>query len=635
MPTKIFLETLSDPDDDDGHQMVTLETFIALFVHQHLKAPPDRLQVYLVRSQNSTDCSIRIDLTDIPHQTMTSLEYKTELANLCNFPVLMTNQRVIIAGLCGVCRGMVKHSGQDTTLLGFKGACLLAPAEMSVWTKFCEIDVVESTKSIVAMCTDGSFGRTDEMNQLECTLPDTFGRFESHMGQPVRMHNVYKLARNMAKGSTTADVTEDLSSALSALNLTRSVKEPRLNKTKKKKTVHISSATPIKDLNLEHRFVEGPDNPTLADCIIYACYAICLDALPAVEQLLQHHLPLTGQWWSHVDALLNIRARIRFNLNAAIASNKLKTIFYNVTVPTAYSLYKNDSKRYKPQSQIFTKQTDIDGALAKINQLSLNITSDDDLRRLQPAVTFDWTTLPYDALPEGGNLPADRLERKKHQLQSLAAAVLAIARPKARIVDFCSGAGHLGIIIAVKRPDCEVLLLENKEESLMRAKARVDQMQLSNVRFFQCNLDYFRGSFDVGTSLHACGVATDIVLSHCQRERAQFVCCPCCYGGIRAMPHISYPRSGHFRRVVSEQDCMHVAHCADQSHDVTKAGVNVTKSVQGQYCMDVVDWDRKLAAEELGYQVQLTRLQPENCTPKNRLLIGRFAGKKDVGQIEL
>lgn len=618
---------------------VTVETFIALFVHQHLQTPPNTLRVYLVMSSsdednNQTGCSVQVDLSNIPFETMTRHDYQQELANLCNFPVFVTPDSVVIAGLCGVCRAMVKNCGRpaQSTLLGFKGACLLAPAETSVWTKFCEIDVVEATKSIVTMCSAATLGQTNEMNQIECTLPDSFGRFESHMNQPVRMHNVYKLARNVAKAEVKK--AENVTAALKNLNINEKKKEPRLNKTKKTKSIHISSTTPIKDLNLDHRFVEGPDHVTLADCIIYASYAICFEALPAGgAELLKHHLPLTGRWWQHVDPLLNIRDRIPFKLDDKTAVHKAKKIYYNVAaVPPTYSLYKNDSKRYKPQSQIFTKQSDIESALAKINELQLDIRSDKDCR---PSATFDWSTVPYDALAEGGNLPADRLQRKKHQLQSLAAAVLVIARPRDRIVDFCSGAGHLGIVIAVKRPDCQVILLENKEESLMRAKARVDQLRLQNVRFFQCNLDYFRGTFDVGTSLHACGVATDIVLSHCQRHRAQFVCCPCCYGGIRAMPHISYPRSVAFRRVVSEQECLHVAHCADQAHDVTKAGVNVEKSEQGQYCMDVVDWDRKLAAEELGYRVQLTRLQPETCTPKNRLLIGRWSPAMTNGDLTM
>ena len=54
--------------------------------------------------------------------------------------------------------------------------------------------------------------------------------------------------------------------------------------------------------------------------------------------------------------------------------------------------------------------------------------------------------------------------------------------------------------------------MENKEESLMRAILRVKRLGLSNCRFFQGNMDYFTGKFDIGVSLHACGVATDLVI---------------------------------------------------------------------------------------------------------------------------
>jgi len=47
-------------------------------------------------------------------------------------------------------------------------------------------------------------------------------------------------------------------------------------------------------------------------------------------------------------------------------------------------------------------------------------------------------------------------------------------------------------------------------------------------------------------------------------------------------------------------------------------------TLQGLHCMSVVDTDRQLQAEEAGYQVILTRLKPEQCTPKNHLLVGRF-----------
>lgn len=66
---------------------------------------------------------------------------------------------------------------------------------------------------------------------------------------------------------------------------------------------------------------------------------------------------------------------------------------------------------------------------------------------------------------------------------------------------------------------------------------------------FQCNQDYFHEKFTLGVCLHACGVATDMVLKQCIENEAQFVICPCCYGGIQDTHFITYPRSQHFKNV--------------------------------------------------------------------------------------
>ncbi|XP_011300058.1 glutathione S-transferase C-terminal domain-containing protein homolog, partial [Fopius arisanus] len=210
-----------------------------------------------------------------------------------------------------------------------------------------------------------------------------------------------------------------------------------------------------------------------------------------------------------------------------------------------------------------------------------------------------------------------RSKRKYEQLENLSRPVLKLAKPGDVIVDFCSGSGHLGILIAYLRKDCTVILLENKEESLNRSKLRVKKLKLDNVRFYQCNLDYFKGKFDIGMSLHACGVATDLVIQHCIKRDAIFVSCPCCYGSVQNCHHISYPRSNFFKSVIMVRDYLIIGHAADQTHDEKNV-----KTKQGYHCMSIIDADRKLQAEECGYTVFISKLVPENCTPKNNLLVG-------------
>lgn len=135
--------------------------------------------------------------------------------------------------------------------------------------------------------------------------------------------------------------------------------------------------------------------------------------------------------------------------------------------------------------------------------------------------------------------------------------------------------------------------------------------------------EYFNEKFSIGLSLHACGVATDLVLKKCWKNNANFICSPCCYGKIQDLG--SLPQSQIYRDVLSARDIISISHCSDQTHDAKNVKhINVEKAQQGYYCMDVIDTDRLLRARELGYTTQLKRLFPEDCTLKNRLLVGFF-----------
>ena len=47
-------------------------------------------------------------------------------------------------------------------------------------------------------------------------------------------------------------------------------------------------------------------------------------------------------------------------------------------------------------------------------------------------------------------------------------------------------------------PAATLHMVENKEESLARARVRGQEMNLSNVWFYQCNLEFYRGTFNIG-----------------------------------------------------------------------------------------------------------------------------------------
>ncbi|XP_063225131.1 glutathione S-transferase C-terminal domain-containing protein homolog [Bacillus rossius redtenbacheri] len=559
----LYVDVFSRPENDCVQ--APLETLISLCTLKFLQDSPVNL-VFVLKPAINPVFTVRvscfeydlIEVPDLPH-----------LATICQLPVVvLTNSSSVVAGLCAVLRQVVKctvalfpghHCGN---LLGFRQGCLIACAESSLWTRFCEVDVISSVKSVIA-------GQQEQSDVV--VLPEDLVRFEIHMAQPLRIHNIQKVYQD-----------------------------------------HVKSAGRL-SVELEHSFAEGPAM-TLADIILLPCFHILLEAVKSVY--LPQHLPLTMKWFGLVRSRQG--AEEALGLIRGLGGGLAGRLYVDYVVPDLpkQSLYKSDPKRYKPRRRIFTRQEDVEVSVKLA--LDLGVVPDWQDVPFGWEQEFDWSSLPPEAHPKGGHLPVQRQERKAQQLENLAKAVLKIAQPGHIIVDFCSGSGHLGIVLAHLLPRCQVVLLENKEESLGRARERVARLGLPNVTFCQCNLDYFCADFDVGASLHACGVATDLVIRRCVRHGAAFVSCPCCYGSVQDNHVLSYPRSRALRDAgMTPREYLVLGHSADQTHGDADA-----KTGQGRLCMGLIDADRCLQAREHGYTVSLAKLVPPSCTPKNNLLVG-------------
>ncbi|XP_011686761.1 PREDICTED: glutathione S-transferase C-terminal domain-containing protein homolog [Wasmannia auropunctata] len=544
--------------------LAPIETLVTLFTIKYCES---LIGIKLIPSkQDLTERAYAIDLTNFAYEIVNVNEIPY-YASSCELPNVTVNESSCMAGLCTVLRQIVKSSSTEcsthdcTKLLGFKGSCLMACSEASVWTKFCEIDLILTLKSL-------------DLKDLERSeLPVSLARFECHMSQPVKLHNLYKYT--MCKKFAALDISRRDETGLP-----------------------------------EHAYAEGAC-VTLSDIIIFVCMHILLNAFSS--HTISKLVPLTVKWYDRM-----LEDQFITKCLSCLPSSKSRNsdvLQYTLPVVVNESLYKSDPKRYKPRSRIYTRQEDIEHSLRLIEDMKITVQL--DVEPFGVGVNLDWSDVPFDATPEGGLLPLARLRRKQEQLQNLCKPVLKLAKAGDTIVDFCSGSGHLGILIAYFLPRCTVILLENKEESLNRAKERVRRLKLTNVKFCQCNLDYFKGDFDIGTSLHACGLATDLVIQRCIRKNAIFVSCPCCYGSLQDCHQLTYPRSDVFRGRVNNKEYSYLSHAADQTHDE----LNV-KTKQGYRCMAIIDTDRKLFAEQFGYKVYLAKLIPETCTLKNHLLVG-------------
>ena len=227
-------------------------------------------------------------------------------------------------------------------------------------------------------------------------------------------------------------------------------------------------------------------------------------------------------------------------------------------------------------------------------------------------VTLDWSALQNEIKPQRHNKDN---ENKMDQLKSILSGVKKVLSciekrdDSLRIVDFCSGAGHLGIFLAYFLPECHIILVETKWGSLNFAQKRIQKLGLKNVTLCLCHMNHFTGHFDVGVSLHACGTATDMVIKYCTNVNASIVSSPCCYGKIKTSNLISYPRSAFIKDKVSAGEFIRISKMADMEEGNEKF-------------MKFVDIDRIYGIAEKGYNfINLCKLHPLTCSPKNNLIV--------------
>uniref|UniRef100_UPI00358E1AA2 glutathione S-transferase C-terminal domain-containing protein n=1 Tax=Myxine glutinosa TaxID=7769 RepID=UPI00358E1AA2 len=551
-----------------------------------------------------------------------SLKDLPEVIAYCRLPAIMESRRGTLcrAGLATVARHLVVLASQESEqhaslrrLLGFRGTCLKACAEVSRWTRLCEVTLPEAV---------GQLTQPGKLNTVSDIPVDLF-ELEQLLKEPVRVHNDDKLRRHklqVACSETAASIqnfiegdVEELISRFSDLQNGGKTEQTR----RKREAPSVRRAARDELPSLRHVFAEGLDF-MLADLLLLPSIHLFLVLLKGRLSDICIQLSLLCAWYTRVSNVPGVR-------EAAARSGwsflTLSPIIIEPDSSIVSAVKTCDPVQSKPRPVSTSKeQLGFKGGprptLAKLKKVGI-----EPLVTSYPCLEYDipWDTYPIAVDPSEGELSAGRATRKRQQLASVAACVQAIAKPGHVIVDFCSGGGHLGILLAYMLPKCRVLMVENKEASLERAVGRCRQLGLTNVEMFQANLDYFIGPFDIGVAIHACGVATDMVLQRCVSVAAAFVLCPCCYGFVQNTDKIAFPCSDRFRRSLSNKEHMILCRFADQ----TAVHLPEDRKHIGQSCMSLVDLDRAWAVtEHVDYSVCITRMQPESCSPKNNLILG-------------
>lgn len=241
-------------------------------------------------------------------------------------------------------------------------------------------------------------------------------------------------------------------------------------------------------------------------------------------------------------------------------------------------------------------------------------------------------------------------------------------------IDFCSGGGHLGLILAACFPEIDVVCLERNPRNCERIEERKIEGNLQNVEVMCADVaDALTvKDFDIGVAIHACGWMTDLVHAICLQRQASYVLCSCCVGKIAhpgppesVQQYVMHPRSKRFQaKFTREQyldmckkadvefyadggfglsnfgdDSFAVAHevekenrqDSEQKEDVcppaTTGNSQNTDSketkdrIARRFCKTAVEVDRNAWSREFGYDTFLMQM-PSWATPKNDIIVG-------------
>ncbi|KAM9477243.1 glutathione S-transferase C-terminal domain-containing protein isoform 2-T2 [Clarias gariepinus] len=598
-----------------GAAVLPLHSSIALFLLSYAECRSFR--VYLVLDQPG---SVEALAGSLPESLVVSEVQRAEapaLVAACRLPaVLEPDGRFCRAGLAVVLRHIIQTTclpeprrRDVASLLGFKNTCLKACAEVSRWTRLCELEIPSAVEDHLRHPTE---------ERLH--LPEALLQLERRLAEPVKVHNDDKLRRHKLQQQKNSgkslekssepregqqeDLQTEMSAALAKLSVDGASPGPA---TRERSEIRKVKTTELPEL--EHVFAEGLYF-TLTDAVLLPCVHPYLLSLQTRAPHVLLQLPLLLRWYQRVQEVPGVR---RASKDCGMALFEPRVPWPVSTQPDAPRVLESQRDVPAPSGEHF-----LGGPRPTLGKLQEHNIEAVFSPHPCPSWTLDWDSLPAAVNPTEGKMSDARAVRKRQQLNNLVAMVKELAGPDHTIVDFCSGGGHVGIVLAHTLPQCQVILIENKEESLVRARDRSSQLGLHNISFIQANLDYFIGNFQVGVALHACGVATDMVLDRCVQAKAGFVISPCCYGFIQNTLKFSFPRSKRFADTLTYKEHMILCRFADQ----TAVQLPTERRLIGKRCMGLVDLDRSWAAETHGYSVKVMTMDPESCSPKNNMLVG-------------
>ena len=377
------------PVSDDS---TSLDGLIAVFINNWSGARTKQIFV------NDLDNVLTKD-RPLFHIRMDGSKTESGPRQLTTLPFLMLKEdeelsQLTVAGLAAVCRHMIRYAGSEepevTKALGFRLSCLQAPAEVSVWTAFCEVRMPAAVEEFLT---------TQSSSKSRIQIPTCLAQFESHLKSPIRMHNIVKRWQQDSNAKGSAEVPD-------------------------MKSIQKMAGTWI-----AHTFAEGPDM-TLADLLLYPCVRIVVECLESVGVKIGNYLPTVARWMETMNAICSVTKAWEMSsspdagLNCQFEALNLTAVEHSsvtvdVPVVSDASLYKKDPDR-QCVSSLSGHDVETIVETLKAQRLwpgdpsSIDLPSEVELQ-LDPisvqdngfTARIDWNELPEPAHPRQGQVPGN------------------------------------------------------------------------------------------------------------------------------------------------------------------------------------------------------------------------------------
>lgn len=433
-----------------------------------------------------------------------SCEELPNLVQSCELPVVVcSDQKLVISGLCSTLRYIVQRAQQDVersvshefasflkNLLGLRQNCLRACAEVSEWTLYTEVTLPQLVETV--LYNSSAIVGSDppaELVQLENQLTKLPIEPSRHRNQKQHAndtsHAVTKQEYGNGDGIDKLHETKLTKESLHSASLVSDSSEKIM-----KRFDNLQVVDSVEEI-CGRRFVEG-NNVQLTDLVLFVCIQLLLGSKDIEQWCL--YLPRLMSWCQRMAVVPNVGNAVSFvglfeycsvardvaedSVNSDLShmsSTKTVTDLKSVedemssgcchstsdSVRTKAAVSDQTCVQHTEKTKFRVSQGLVDAAITKSTKMSLQL-------KLLPlgdgrCLQLPWEQYPSWVLPCGpGGVPDKRAARKLQQLENIAEAVNELVSARSTgsesgiIVDFCSGGGHVGILLAYLFPTYKV-----------------------------------------------------------------------------------------------------------------------------------------------------------------------------------